>query len=173
MSAAIKDIDGALYREVMGHFATGITVITTRVDGQEHGMTANAFMAGSLHPPLCLVSIRHEARMHGLLERSARFGVSVLGQEQQYLSNHFAGRPVPGLQPEFDMLVGVPVIGRAIAQIAAQVVERVECGDHTLFIGHIDEMQCTPKAPLLFYAGRYARIDRDQPIEEFVPHTFW
>lgn len=173
MSAAIKEVDGALYRQVMGRFATGITVITARVDGRVHGMTANAFMAGSLEPPLCLVSVRREAKIHALLQVAGCYGVSVLGEEQQYLSNHFAGRRMPGVRPEFDILAGVPVLQRAVAVIAAEVVNTVECGDHTLFVGHIREMACVLKPPLLFYGGRYARVDRDQPIEEFVPHTFW
>lgn len=173
MNAAARDVDGALYRQVMGRFATGITVITTELDGRVHGMTANAFMAGSLEPPMCLISVRHEAKIHALLKASGRYGVSVLSEEQQYLSNHFAGRPMPGVRPEFAALAGVRVLERAVAVVAADVVETVECGDHTLFVGHILEMQCAPKSPLLFYGGRYARVDRDQPIEEFVPHTFW
>lgn len=173
MSAVASEVDGATYRQVMGRFATGITVITTRVDGRVHGMTANAFMAGSLEPPLCLISVRREARIHGLLRTSGCFGVSVLGEDQQHLSNHFAGRRLPGVHPEFETLGGVPVLERAVAVVAAEVVEAVDCGDHTLFVGHIREMECVSKAPLLFYGGRYARVDRGQPIEEFVPHTFW
>lgn len=173
MSAVAREVDGALYRQVMGRFATGITVITTRVDGRVHGMTANAFMAGSLEPPLCLISVRHEAKIHAFLRVSGRYGVSVLSEEQQYLSNHFAGRRLPGVRPEFDTLAGVPVLQRAVAVVAAEVVNTVECGDHTLFVGHILEMDCVSKPPLLFCNGRYARIDREQPIEEFVPHTFW
>lgn len=173
MNAVAKEIDGALYRQVMGRFATGITVITTRIDGRVHGMTANAFMAGSLNPPLCLISVRHEAKLHAMLRASGRYGVSVLSEEQQYLSNHFAGRSIPGVRPEFDALAGVPVLARAVAVIAAEVVETLECGDHTLFVGRIRGMECESRQPLLFHAGRYARVDRDQPIEEFVPHTFW
>jgi flavin reductase (DIM6/NTAB) family NADH-FMN oxidoreductase RutF len=173
MSAVAAAVDAQLYREVMGRFATGITVITTRVDGRVYGMTANAFMAGSLQPPLCVISVRREARIHALLGVSACFGISVLSEEQQYLSNHFAGRRLPGVRPEFEELDDVPVLRRAVAVVAAEVAETVECGDHTLFIGHITQMYSRPQPPLLFYGGRYARVDRDQPIEEVIPPTFW
>ena len=80
------------FRRTLGMFATGVTVLTTRVGEQVHGMTANAFMSVSLQPPLVLVSIDRRARMGALLHQGTRFGVSVLEARQTGLSDRFAGR---------------------------------------------------------------------------------
>lgn len=162
-----------LFREVMGRFATGVTVITTVVEGRVFGMTANAFMAGSLEPPLCVVSVSRSAHLHARLLEARRYGVSILSQEQQYLSNHFAGRRLLGVEPEFVYHNDVPVLRHATASITAHVRDAAECGDHSLFIGMIDFMQATSAVPILFYAGNYARIDRYAPIEEAEPPLFW
>jgi flavin reductase len=68
---------------------------------------------------------------------------------------------------------GMPVLDRALAVIVADVVETADCGDHTLFIGRISRLQATGGPPLLFYGGRYARIDSSDPIERIGPPTFW
>jgi flavin reductase (DIM6/NTAB) family NADH-FMN oxidoreductase RutF len=161
------------FREVMGRFATGVTVITTTVDDQVYGMTANAFMAGSLEPMLCVISVNRSAQMHVRLRRSGRFGVSVLNEWQQHLSAHFGGRPLDKLRPEFSFLGSTPVIARAIAALAATVVDTAECGDHTLFIGRLSEMATSPGRPLLFYGGRYAAVDSSHGNETVAPPEFW
>src|SRR5688500_8077848 len=83
-----------LFRQVMGRFATGVTVVTTRLNGETFGMTANAFMAGSLEPMLCVVSINHAAQMHGRLRAAGHYGVSFLTDGQQHLAAHFAGKGI-------------------------------------------------------------------------------
>ena len=103
MSADSRAQQQRLFRQVMGRFATGVTVITTRVDTETFGMTANAFMAGSLEPMLCVVSINHSAQMHARLRRAGHFGVSFLTQQQQHLAAHFAGRPLARLIPDFEL----------------------------------------------------------------------
>jgi flavin reductase (DIM6/NTAB) family NADH-FMN oxidoreductase RutF len=100
--------------------------------------------------------------------------VSILNQEQRHLSSHFAGRPLPGVEPEFVRHGNVSVLRNAVAVITADVVGTAECGDHTLFIGLIDFMSVTGNAPpIVFYGGHYVRIDRDEPIEEAEPPLFW
>jgi flavin reductase (DIM6/NTAB) family NADH-FMN oxidoreductase RutF len=168
-----EGVSPRLFRQVMGRFATGIAVITTEIDGQVHGMTANAFMAGSLHPPLCVISIRNESRLCGMLLRSNMYGVSFLSEQQRHLSNHFAGQRLAEVAPEFRHCAGVPVLDRALAVIAATVVDTATCGDHTLFVGHIAHMEAGEGKPLLFSRGRYAGIDEDHPIERIMPPTFW
>lgn len=168
-----EPIDQRLFRTVMGLFATGITVVTVEVRGETFGMTANAFMAGSLEPPLCVISVRNVARLCGRLREAGRYGVSLLTQEQQFLSNHFAGRRLPGTQPEFERLDGTPVLKRSLAMIAADICNVAACGDHTLVIGHVTAMRAGGGKPLLYYKGRYARVDMDHPIEQIDPPTFW
>jgi flavin reductase (DIM6/NTAB) family NADH-FMN oxidoreductase RutF len=162
-----------LFRQVMGRFATGVTVVTTILDDEIHGMTANAFMAGSLDPMLCVISIARTSRMNDRLKASGHFGISFLSQEQQHLSAHFAGRGFGTTNPDFVFRERTPVLKRAVAAITADIVDTAPCGDHTLFIGRIASMEAANERPLLFYAGRYARIDRFHPIEEVEPPEFW
>lgn len=163
-----------LFREVMGRFATGVTVVTTRVGEEPFGMTANAFMAGSLEPMLCVVSIKHTAQMHGRLQLAGHYGVSFLSQEQQHLAAHFAGKRLAGLVPDFAALGRTPVLKRAVAAVTADIVDTAECGDHTLFIGRINELIIGAAVrPLAFYGGRYTRVDARAPTDIAVPPEFW
>ncbi len=162
-----------LFRQVMGRFATGVTVITTTVDDQVYGMTANAFMAGSLDPMLCVISVNRTAQMHERLVRSGQFGVSFLSEWQQHLSAHFGGRRLEKLRPEFTFLGTTPVLTRAIASLSATVVSTAPCGDHTLFVGRLTHLETAPGRPLLFYGGRYARVDSSNGSESVDPPEFW
>src|SRR5882757_1097654 len=103
------------YRAVMGQFATGVTVVTYGCTGQISGMTANAFMSVSIEPPLALVSVRRASRFIAAVTEGIRFGISVLGENQQQLSGHFGGKPVAGLQVEFDFHDGIPLIAGSLA----------------------------------------------------------
>ena len=87
----------------MGSFATGVTVIVAEAGDEIHGMTANAFMSGSLEPPLCVVSIAKRAHMHGPLAAAGKFSVNILSVAQEELALHFAGRPAAGAPPAFPL----------------------------------------------------------------------
>ena len=163
-----------LFRHVMGRFATGVTVVTTRVGEETFGMTANAFMAGSLEPMLCIVSINRKAQMHERLRQAGHYGVSFLTQEQQHFAAHFAGKRLHGLTPDFEVRGRTPVLKRSLAAVTAEVAETVECGDHTLFLGRIDDLIVRDAArPLLFFGGRYARLDVGAPIDDAELPEFW
>jgi flavin reductase (DIM6/NTAB) family NADH-FMN oxidoreductase RutF len=158
----------------MGRFATGVTVVTTEIDGEPFGMTANAFVAGSLEPMLCIVSINHTAQMHARLRQAGHYGVSFLSQEQQHFAAHFAGKRLDGLKPEFERYGRTPLLKRALAAVTATIVETAECGDHTLFIGRINDLISGDAArPLLFFGGRYGRLDLRAPIDGARPPEFW
>src|SRR2546423_8599818 len=105
-TAGGPDTDPALeFRRTLGMFATGVTVITTRVAEQVHGMTANAFMSVSLRPPLILISVDRRATMNALLREGVRYGVSVLEEHQTALSDRFAGRERAGTpEPRFEIV---------------------------------------------------------------------
>jgi len=156
-------MDAREFRNAMGQFATGVVVISTEIDGQPHAMTANAFMSGSLEPPLILVSVAHTARMHSRIEASERFAVSVLGENQQDISNHFAGRPSADHPPDFEMLEAVPVVEGAVMQLAATLCHSYPCGDHTLFVGQVRALHLPQPAaaPLLYHGGRYHRLAQE------------
>ncbi len=158
-------IDPKHFRRTLGHFATGVTVITVAADGRPRGMTANGFMAVSLDPPLVLVSVARRAHMHALLGIGARYGVSVLADDQEALGRHFSGRPNPDLTIRFTWEAGVPLLGGAIAHIAAEVVDAHSAGDHTLFIGRVTHLSTSTGRALLFYAGLYGHMSSDDLSE--------
>lgn len=143
------------FRDVMGRFATGVTVITTQAGGQTHGMTANGFMSVSLEPPLVVISVRRESKMIPSIEEAGTYGVSVLGFDQAFLSKHFAGRPVEGLEEPFVEIDGVPMISGAIAHITTRVVDTHVVGDHTLFVGEVMSADQVTGEPLIFHSGAY------------------
>lgn len=163
----------ALIRRVLGRFATGVTVVTTEVDGEIFGMTANAFMAGSLVPPLCVISLGRGAKMHARLEASRYFGVSFLSEAQAPLAQRFAGHPSVPVAPVFRRLGGVPVLEGGVGTLSAELSDTIGCGDHTLFVGRIVHLAADDRAPLLFYGSRYAALDREQRLEHLAPQSFW
>ena len=157
----------------MGSFASGVTVITTRDGAGMRGMTANAFMSGSLDPPLCVISVAKRAHMHAHLMASDLFGVNILAADQESLSVHFAGRPVPGLRPDVDYSGVVPLLRRAAAHVSAEIAARHDCGDHTLFIGHILSLEDGERPPLVYHAGRYAMLAQEQAGHHVPAPEFW
>ena len=157
-------IDEAAYRTLIGHFATGVTVITTAHDGLLHGMTANAITSVSLNPLLLLVCIDHEAHAYQQVLQSGRFGVNILSEGQEELSKRFAAKA----EPEHGQLRGAafqfgphgtPVLDGCLAYLECEVSDSCEGGDHTIFIGRVlggEVLRETP--PLLFYQSRYRTL---------------
>jgi len=163
--ACVPGFDERCFRRALGRFATGVVVISTGSGERLHAMTANAFMSGSLKPPLIVVSVGQRARMHERLMESHLFGVSVLSEEQEPHSRHFAGDAQASLAPRFaevDGLPGVVVLEHALARFAARVVDRHPCGDHTLFVGEVLVFSLDEQAPLVFFGGRYASVAMDR-----------
>jgi len=157
--------DPRQFRNALGRFASGVTVVTTRHEERPHGMTANAFVSVSLSPPLVLVSVDNRATMHRLLPITGRYGVSVLAEDQEELSNHFAGRTMEGLHVHFTERLGVPLLEGAVAYFVVRVVDAHAAGDHTLFIGEVEHFEARDDRPLLFYSGKYQqlRIEKAKP----------
>src|SRR5277367_305823 len=119
-------LDIELFRKTMGGFATGVTVITVDDRGTPHGMTANAFMSGSLTPPLCVVSIAKRAHTHGMVEAAGRFGVNILGEDQHDLAMYFSGKRSLDLDVRFETIEETPMLHRSAARIAARVESRCD-----------------------------------------------
>lgn len=158
--ASAPAIDPKDLRAACGAFATGVTVITTRLGVRDHGMTANAFMSISLDPPLIAVSIARTARMLDLIRQAGRFAVSVLPQGTENLAWHFAGRPDETIADPLRDLDGLPVVRGACAVFTTHVAEAVEAGDHVIFLGRVSALEREEsRAPLLFHKGRFAELE--------------
>jgi flavin reductase (DIM6/NTAB) family NADH-FMN oxidoreductase RutF len=154
-----QSFDTRAFRNALGRFATGVTVITAVHEDRPHGMTANAFVSVSLAPPLILVSLDNRSNMHRILPGAGRFGVSVLAEHQEALSTHFAGRPQENLQIPFVARAGIPVIDGAVAYFVARVGDVHPAGDHTLYVGEVEHFEFCEDRPLLFHAGKYGRLE--------------
>jgi flavin reductase (DIM6/NTAB) family NADH-FMN oxidoreductase RutF len=144
-------------RQVMGRFATGVTVVTTAHRDTIHGMTANAFLSVSLRPPLVLVSLGR-CRMSEMLPRTGLYGVSVLASDQEELAAHFAGQRVAPTPPSFVWEKDFPLLDGALAHVGCRVVDVHTAGDHVLWIGEVEHLGHRDGEPLLFYTGRFGTL---------------
>jgi flavin reductase (DIM6/NTAB) family NADH-FMN oxidoreductase RutF len=151
-------IPAGAMRSVLGRFCTGVTVVSTALEGEVHAMTANAFTSVSLEPPLVLVSIDRRAKMHRLLPGTQRYGVSVLGAGQERLARHFAGRPLAEPGELFEDVDGVPLLRGAIAHVSCRLHAAHEAGDHTLYLGCVEFLRSVPGDPLVFTSGAFGRL---------------
>lgn len=169
-----RAFDDRVFRAALGRFATGVIVLTTGPRKAPHAMTANAFMSGSLVPPLVVVSVGRKARMHARLAGARRFGISILDEAQEPASRHFAGQAVAGFRVAFGELAGVPVLADAAVVIAARIKHRYGCGDHTLYVGEVQRLAVNdPDAPpLLFYAGRYGTLGPYREPADRIPEPY-
>lgn len=156
-------MDDRLFRDSMGKFATGVTVLLTENEGETHGMTANGFMSVSLDPKLVLISIGHKAKFLEKVSQSKKYTVNILAEDQEHYSRHFAGKP--GEAVEFETLAELPVLKGAIAQIACEVVSEHVEGDHTLFIGKVVDLRLEDKNPLLFFSGKYRQLTEVETVK--------
>ena len=157
-------IDPAGFRRVLGHFVTGVTVITTRdAGGNPAGLTANAFASVSLDPPLVLVCVDRDSDTHDLIAQSGSFAVNVLAAGQEVIARRFAEddreRRFEGIRWR-EQSTGAPVFDDVLAWIDCRVHAVTDGGDHTIYIGAVLAADSRDGPPLLFYRGAYG-VDRE------------
>ncbi|WP_174614334.1 flavin reductase family protein [Virgibacillus ihumii] len=152
-------MDDRTFRTAMGKFATGVTVITTEVNDEPYGMTANAFMSVSVDPKLVLISIDEKARMNNYVRKAGKFAVSILNEDQQDMSAYFAGQMKEHRSVSFDQFNSMPAIPGALVHLTCNVHDSVMAGDHTLYIGEVTDICITDGEPLTFFSGKYKQIN--------------
>lgn len=157
-----KRFDSLLFRHVLGCFGSGVTVITAVLGSEIRGMTASAFMSGSLQPPLVVASIGRQTKLHDLLAVSGVMGISILTSDQEACSRRFSGQAGDADEPPpLEFVDGVPIVSKALAVLTTKIHAQHICGDHTLFVGHVQHLACAAThEPLLHYRGRYERLHR-------------
>lgn len=156
-------MDSTEFRRVMGHFPTGVVVVTTRAgDGRPCGLTVNAFSSVSLQPAIVLVCVEHGADSHDCIRDSGVFAVSVLEERKgESLSRRFAADE---LEDKFDGVAyhtetsGSPVLDAAIAWLDCRVTQEIRAGDHTIFLGEVLAADAREGRPLVYYRGGYGRF---------------
>ena len=155
------------FRRILGHFATGVTVITVRdPDGRPTGLTASAFTSVSLDPPLILVCVDHKSQSYPSMIVSKTFAVNILSLEQEAISRRFATTKI---ENKFEGVsftlspLGLPLIDSALAHLECATVNIHPEGDHTIFVGRVEQVQSSAGLPLVYYRGRYDRLSGPTP----------
>jgi flavin reductase (DIM6/NTAB) family NADH-FMN oxidoreductase RutF len=154
-------VDPLLFRQLLGRFATGVTVLTVAgPDGRPHGMTASSLAAVSLEPPLVLVCVDHAARMHPVIVGAERFVVNVLSAAQEELSRRFADPH----DARFDGVRhrtsgdGLVLLEGALAHIECRKEMLHEAGDHTIVLGRVIGGNAREGRPLVYFRGGYTEL---------------
>jgi len=161
---ANEKIDSEMLRLAMRQWATGVTIVTSALNGKRHGMTVSSFTSVSLVPPMVLVSIERVVRTHQLVSQSGIFGVSILSDEHKKISDRFAGRETEledrfkGLQT-ITLETGVPLLYDGLANFDCKVVGQHEAGSHSLFIGSVVAVRLGNSGnPLIYYDRQYRQL---------------
>ncbi len=165
-------IDPRGFRDVMGRFATGVTVVTIAHDGQLRGMTANAFSSVSLDPALLLVCIDEHASIYPMFQSATAFAVNILASDQAAVSQLFASKgeksEVMGGHAHRLGPQGSPVLDGVMAWAECRIEHRYAGGDHLILVGRVEALEIPrPEAdPLVFYSGQYRALGATIPRPE-------
>jgi flavin reductase (DIM6/NTAB) family NADH-FMN oxidoreductase RutF len=165
-SLATEGIDKGLFRQVLGRFATGVAVVTTRQpDDTLHGLTVNSFTSVSLAPPLVLICVERRARSHEFIAQSGAFAVNFLSERQEIISERFSAR-APLVSGSFEgipyrlAVTGSPILEDCLAWLDCRLWATYDGGDHSIFVGQVEALGLGEDGlPLLYYRGRYMFVE--------------
>ncbi len=153
------------FRRVLGHFASGVTVVTTRDrQGRPAGLTASAVASVSLSPPLVLVCVAHTAQSYPAFHSHGKFAINILHSDHELVARRFAAT---GGAEKFEDTgyregtLGLPILKDALAELECTIVHAYPAGDHTIFVGQVEAADCRGDdglEPLLYYRGRFNRL---------------
>jgi len=157
---ATESFDEARFREVLGHFATGVTVVTATEDGEPVGFTCQAFTSLSLDPPLVLIAPGKTSTSWPRIAQAGEFCVNILSDHQEALSRDFAvsgGDKFTGVgwRPGGN---GAPILDGALAWIECRFLRAHDAGDHEIVLGLVVDMGVNKGRPLVFYRGGFGGV---------------
>jgi flavin reductase (DIM6/NTAB) family NADH-FMN oxidoreductase RutF len=158
--------DKEVFRDVIGHFASGVTIITARAGETDFGLTVSAVASLSLEPPMMIVCVNKTSRTLPAIRHSGTFGVNVLGESQGALAERFATNrddkfdDVPVVYSEF----GNPLLEEALAHMECQVIQEVTGGTHSVFLAVVQRAERFEGAPLAYFRGRFGRLELDEDL---------
>lgn len=164
-SGVTPTLDKASFRYTMGHFPSGVTVMTTSAEGRLHGMTVSAFASVSLEPLLILVSVERSTLMHRLVLASRAFAINLLGKRSESTARYFADNArleAPEFREGRFRLggTGSPILNEATGYLEAMVHGTHEAGDHTVIVGQVVALQIfSEEEPLVYYRSGYRSLD--------------
>lgn len=162
-------VDPAAFRRWMGHWSTGVCVVTAREGERDFGLTVNAFLSVSLEPPTVLVSLGEEANTTPVILRTRRFAVNLLRADQSALSRRFS--QVGAVDTKFDGVAlhrgpdGLAWLDGSLGALACRVSAEHSAGDHRLILGEVVGMEAGAEGlPLLFFRGRYGEAEGNDRV---------
>lgn len=160
-SGAPTSLANETFRDVIGRFASGVTVITTTADGGDFGTTASAVSSLSMEPPMLLICLNKTSDTQAAIHKAGVFGVNILAEDQGQVAYQFARKG----QAKFDGvaiqrgMTGVPLVENALAQLECEVDETVVGGTHTVFLARVRQAAGNDGAPLTYFRGRFGRLE--------------
>jgi flavin reductase (DIM6/NTAB) family NADH-FMN oxidoreductase RutF len=156
-------LDPDTFRAALGRFASGVTIITTRIDSVDYGMTVSSFCSLSLEPPLVVACIDRNAEMHDLLTPGLHIVANILSARQEALSRRFSEelgeRRFQGIGFSRDG-EGMVILDDVLCWLECSVTQRYDGGDHTLVLAQVEQATTRDLRPLLYYRGGYAELER-------------
>lgn len=163
MSLSTTAIEPSRFREALGHYASGITVITSLIDGEPLGFTCQSFYSVSMSPPLVSFSVMASSASYPGMRQAGRFAVNILSGEQVGISNQFARQGTDkwhGVQWQASPL-GNPVIAGSLHWLDCQIHAEHAAGDHLIVIGEVKALKLhedSATQPLLYFKGNYCNL---------------
>ena len=153
-------VDENEFRLAMGHFASGVTVVTTAANGERYGLTVASFASLSLRPPLVLVCIDKSVRTHDAILTAKSFAVNILGDDQEAVSRVFASRTEDKFASvtTSEGALGQPLIDGALAMIECSLHDHLPGGDHTIFVGQVEATRVRTGDPLAYFRSGYRKL---------------
>jgi flavin reductase (DIM6/NTAB) family NADH-FMN oxidoreductase RutF len=151
------------FRKICGHYATGITVLTTTHQGESHGITVNSFSSVSLDPPLVLFCIDKDARFNAPLSEEQSLAINILSEDQQEVSNRFANSKLTS-EERFKGLATMPeykypVFADSLGVLKAKLQATHDGGDHWIYVAEVSSGRVFDGYPLLYYGGSYSGVN--------------
>ncbi|MBX7170326.1 MAG: flavin reductase family protein [Pyrinomonadaceae bacterium] len=150
------------FRASLGRFASGVTVITTKDSNAHlHGLTVSAFCSVSMNPPLILICIQKTTGSHHAFEQAKCFVVNILEESQQDVSNHFASHLDDKFTGQNYHLSehGLPILDNCLVNLECNLKNSYDGGDHTIFVGEIENAKFSDGKPLTYFHGKYHKIN--------------
>jgi flavin reductase (NADH) len=155
MSSLAQPTLSDAFKTALARWPSGVTVVAAEWDGKRRGMTASSFSSVSLEPPLILVCIGEDAHLLPVLERSGHFAVNLLAEGQERISDHFAGKPIPNLEPLGPDLA----IAGALATLYCTTWQLYPGGDHRIVVGQVEDIRLGEAGkPIVYWNRGYRSI---------------
>lgn len=175
VSAVRGHVDNEVFKNVVGHFASGVTVLTTVDGGKFFGTTASAVSMLSMDPPMMLICLNRSSSTHDAIIRSRAYGINILAEGQGELARHFGqkrGDKFEGVSYDVSQ-EGVPLLHGSLATMVCSVAETAQGGTHTIFLGIVTEAHASTGEPLAYFRGTFGRLERTKELRAYDGTREW